>query len=101
MPKSASAPLVGLIMGSQSDWSTMAAAATLLEDLKIRLRWPSHGHLAGKVGPVRCEDELAQRYGVSRPSVREALKRLAARPIATLSLEAQEMHERRERIHRD
>ena len=30
-----------------------------------------------------------------------ALKRLAARPIATLSLEAQEMHERRERIHRD
>ena len=30
-----------------------------------------------------------------------ALKRLDARPIATLSLEAQEMHERRERIHRD
>lgn len=30
-----------------------------------------------------------------------SLKRLAARPIATLSLEAQEMHERRERIHRD
>ena len=30
-----------------------------------------------------------------------ALRRLAARPIATLSLEAQEMHERRERIHRD
>lgn len=30
-----------------------------------------------------------------------SLRRLAARPIATLSLEAQEMHERRERIHRD
>ena len=30
-----------------------------------------------------------------------ALKRLDARPIATLSLEAQEMHERRERVHRD
>jgi len=30
-----------------------------------------------------------------------SLKRLDARPIATLSLEAQEMHERRERIHRD
>lgn len=29
------------------------------------------------------------------------LKRLDARPIATLSLEAQEMHERRERVYRD
>jgi DnaK suppressor protein len=30
-----------------------------------------------------------------------SLKRLEARPIATLSLEAQERHERRERIYRD
>jgi DnaK suppressor protein len=30
-----------------------------------------------------------------------SLKRLAARPIATLSLEAQERHERKERVHRD
>ncbi len=30
-----------------------------------------------------------------------ALRRLDARPIATLSLEAQEMHERREKVHRD
>ena len=30
-----------------------------------------------------------------------ALKRLDARPIATLSIEAQERHERRERIYRD
>lgn len=30
-----------------------------------------------------------------------SLKRLDARPIATLSLEAQEKHERRERVHRD
>ena len=30
-----------------------------------------------------------------------ALKRLDARPIATLSLEAQERHERRERVYRD
>ncbi len=29
------------------------------------------------------------------------LKRLEARPIATLSIEAQERHERRERVHRD
>jgi DnaK suppressor protein len=30
-----------------------------------------------------------------------ALSRLDARPIATLSLEAQERHEKRERVHRD
>ena len=30
-----------------------------------------------------------------------ALKRLAARPIATLSVEAQERHERREKVYRD
>ena len=30
-----------------------------------------------------------------------SLKRLDARPIATLSLEAQERHERRERVHRE
>jgi len=30
-----------------------------------------------------------------------SLRRLEARPIATLSLEAQEMHERREKVYRD
>ena len=30
-----------------------------------------------------------------------SLRRLDARPIATLSIEAQERHERRERVHRD
>ena len=30
-----------------------------------------------------------------------SIKRLEARPIATLSIEAQERHERRERVHRD
>ena len=30
-----------------------------------------------------------------------SLKRLVARPIATMSLEAQESHERREKVHRD
>ena len=30
-----------------------------------------------------------------------SFKRLDARPIATLSLEAQERHERREKVHRD
>jgi DnaK suppressor protein len=30
-----------------------------------------------------------------------SLRRLGARPIATMSLEAQERHERREKVHRD
>jgi 5-(carboxyamino)imidazole ribonucleotide mutase len=30
-----SAPLVGIIMGSQSDWATMKRAALVLDDLKI------------------------------------------------------------------
>ena len=30
-----------------------------------------------------------------------SLKRLIARPIATMTLEAQERHERREKVHRD
>ena len=35
-----------------------------------------------KIGDrLPTEDELAQRYGVSRPSVREALKRLAAQNL--------------------
>ena len=33
--------------------------------------------------------------------VRVSLGRLEARPTATLSVEAQERHERRERVHRD
>jgi DnaK suppressor protein len=37
-------------------------------------------------------DETGEPIGISR---------LEARPIATLSLEAQERHERRERVHRD
>jgi DnaK suppressor protein len=30
-----------------------------------------------------------------------SIRRLEARPIATLSIEAQERHERNERVHRD
>jgi 5-(carboxyamino)imidazole ribonucleotide mutase len=33
--KPAPAPIVGIIMGSRSDWPTMQAAASILEDLKI------------------------------------------------------------------
>ncbi len=35
MPSTASRPLVGIIMGSQSDWPTMKGAAEVLEELGI------------------------------------------------------------------
>ena len=35
MKEHADSPVVGIIMGSQSDWSTMKEAAVLLEQLKI------------------------------------------------------------------
>ena len=47
----------------------------------------------------RIEDEI---YGFCEETGEPiSLQRLEARPIATLSLEAQERHERRERVHRD
>src|SRR3979411_1649220 len=49
--------------------------------------------------PPRLEDGT---YGYCEETGEPiALKRLEARPIATLSVEAQERHERRERIYRD
>ncbi len=44
------------------------------------------------------EDEFGYCQATGEPI---SLKRLDARPIATLSLEAQERHERREKVHRD
>ena len=35
------------------------------------------------------------------PATTISVRRLDARPIATMTLEAQERHERRERVHRD
>ena len=35
MSKNETQPLVGIIMGSKSDWSTMSEAANLLEALQI------------------------------------------------------------------
>jgi len=44
------------------------------------------------------EDEFGYCLKTGEPI---SLKRLDARPIATMSLEAQERHERREKVHRD
>lgn len=57
--------------------------------------------LTGKIDAAlaRIEDKS---YGYCEETGEPiSLKRLDARPIATLSLEAQERHERRERVYRD
>ena len=50
--KPASRPVVGIIMGSQSDWATMLAAAHMLDALKI-------GHETRIVSAHRTPDRMA------------------------------------------
>jgi 5-(carboxyamino)imidazole ribonucleotide mutase len=35
MKKNSKSPLIGIIMGSQSDWETMICAAEILENLAV------------------------------------------------------------------
>ena len=57
-------PLVGIIMGSQSDWRTMRAAAQLLDELGIP-------HEARIVSAHRTPDRL---YAYAKSSVERGLK---------------------------
>ncbi len=86
----------------QSQPADIADRASVETDRSVELRTRDRGRkLIAKIDEAlqRIEDgsygycvETAEPIGV---------KRLDARPIATLSLEAQERHERRERIYRD
>lgn len=68
--------------------------------LELRIR-DRQRKLVGKIdSALRRIDE--GEYGYCRDTGEPiSLKRLDARPTTTLSLEAQERHERRERVHRD
>ena len=68
--------------------------------LELRTR-DRYRKLIGKIDKAlkRIEDG---RYGFCEETDEEiGLERLEARPIATMTLEAQEKHERREKVHRD
>lgn len=52
MAKRSSRPVVGIIMGSQSDWATMQAAARILDALKV-------GHETRIVSAHRTPDRMA------------------------------------------
>ena len=62
-------------------------------------------HIDPAVCAVAIDDSrgeaLAVVHEVNATGEPSSLKRLDARPIATMSLEAQEKHERREKVHRD
>ena len=78
------------------DW----ASAEVQRNFELRTR-DRERKLLSKIGSAleRIEDGS---YGYCEDTMEPiGLKRLEARPIATLSLEAQERHERRERTHRD
>lgn len=80
----------------------LADRATLETDRSLELRTRDRGRkLISKIDAAleRVEDGS---YGYCEETGEPiSLRRLEARPIATLSIEAQERHERMERTHRD
>jgi DnaK suppressor protein len=83
----------------ESDWTDRATAET---DVALELRTRDR---ARKL-IVKIDEALARveegTYGYCEDTAEPiSLRRLEARPIATLSLEAQERHERMERSHRN
>jgi DnaK suppressor protein len=76
------------------------AAAEADRALELRTRDRQRKLIAKIDSALRRIDE--GEYGFCEESGEPiSLKRLIARPTATLSLEAQERHERREKVHRD
>jgi 5-(carboxyamino)imidazole ribonucleotide mutase len=66
--KKASSPVIGIIMGSQSDWPTMQAAALVLDELKIPYE-------ARVVSAHRTPDRL---YGYAKSAQERGLKAIIA-----------------------
>ncbi len=88
----------------QENWQEpdITDRATVETDAALELRTRDrYRKLIGKIDEAldRIEDRS---YGYCEETGEEiGLKRLEVRPIATLSVEAQEKHERKERQHRD
>jgi DnaK suppressor protein len=82
--------------------SDLADRASLETDrsLELRTRDRERKLIAKIEGALRRIDDGTYGY-CEETSEPISLRRLEARPIATLSLEAQEHHERMERTHRD
>ena len=80
----------------QSDW----ASAEIQRSFELRTRDRERKLLAKIEAALRRIEDGS--YGYCEETMEPiGVKRLEARPIATLSIEAQERHERREKIYRD
>ena len=90
------------LQGSARNVPDLADRASEETDRAIELRTRDRQRkLVGKIDAALRRIETGE-YGYCEETGEPiSLKRLDARPIATLSLEAQERHERRERVHRD
>jgi DnaK suppressor protein len=90
------------LQAEKENHADLADRASLVTDREVELRARDRQRkLLAKIDAAlsRLEDGT---YGYcAETSEPISLKRLEARPIATLSVEAQERHERRERIYRD
>ena len=84
---------------TEADWTDRASIET---DVAVELRTRDRARkLIIKIDEALMRVENGS-YGYCEDTEEPiSLKRLEARPIATLSLEAQERHERMERSHRD
>ena len=80
----------------------LADRASLETDTAIELRTRARGHkLIAKIDAALKRIDHGS-YGYCEETDEPiGIRRLEARPIATLSIEAQERHERLERMHRD
>ena len=85
-----------------NNFSDLADRASSETDRSLELRSRDRQRkLVGKIDEAlsRIEDGS---YGYCEETGEEiSLKRLIARPIATLSIDAQELHERKEKVYRD
>jgi len=101
-----------ILNGSRDTLEGLAEAARNIPDitdraseetdraLELRTR-DRHRKLVGKIDAALRRIENGE-YGYCEVTGEPiSLQRLDARPIATMTLEAQERHERRERVHRD
>jgi DnaK suppressor protein len=99
--KEASETLIALQSEDESH-SDLADRASAETDRALELRARDRQRkLISKIDAALARIEEGQ-YGYCEETGEPiSLKRLEARPVATLSIEAQERHERNERVHRD
>ncbi len=90
------------LQGETEKFSDIADRASTETDRSIELRARDRQRkLIGKINSALARIEDGS-YGYCEETGEPiSLKRLDARPIATLSIEAQERHERREKVYRD